>query len=367
MSLLLKAGITKLSQLTIDADKDWDGKGITNLKELADVTLAFIELERETETQANWATGVLSDVEAIIDGLALDSTRVESEDTYDTANLTGSAYTVIYNRMEFKSAGTLTKVKVKTKTAGDYILRIKSDDGVTTHQTHTIEGAAADSWITFTIDDLVVGIGDKYRMEVTRPSGTAYAASGLYDGTHWKNNKGAFDGAEYDYTHAMGFILLIPEYALAGYRVAPPLSLSTITDVNTSIVEWTEDKPAGTDIKVKFAINDDPVTEPPIGDYIAAVNGDPIPRITPHADLTGKWLWARQELSTVDNTKTPELQTAREYIRSNEKEAIVAPMQKGDMVFFEGTTLVKLSPGPLGNELTSSGPGAVVKWEAPPG
>ena len=33
--LLAKAGITKLSELIIDADKDWNGKGITNLKELA--------------------------------------------------------------------------------------------------------------------------------------------------------------------------------------------------------------------------------------------------------------------------------------------------------------------------------------------
>lgn len=33
--LLVKAGITKLSELEIDADKDWDTKGITNLEELA--------------------------------------------------------------------------------------------------------------------------------------------------------------------------------------------------------------------------------------------------------------------------------------------------------------------------------------------
>lgn len=35
MSLLIKAGITKLSELEIDADKDWQIKGITNLKEVA--------------------------------------------------------------------------------------------------------------------------------------------------------------------------------------------------------------------------------------------------------------------------------------------------------------------------------------------
>lgn len=36
MSLLVKAGITKLSELEIDADKDWDGKGISNIKEIAE-------------------------------------------------------------------------------------------------------------------------------------------------------------------------------------------------------------------------------------------------------------------------------------------------------------------------------------------
>lgn len=33
-ALLIKLGITKLSELTIDADKDWQVKGITNLLEL---------------------------------------------------------------------------------------------------------------------------------------------------------------------------------------------------------------------------------------------------------------------------------------------------------------------------------------------
>ena len=35
MSLLLKGGISKLSELSIDTDKDWQGKGITNIKQVA--------------------------------------------------------------------------------------------------------------------------------------------------------------------------------------------------------------------------------------------------------------------------------------------------------------------------------------------
>ena len=34
MSLLLKGGISKLSELEIDADKDWQTKGISNIREI---------------------------------------------------------------------------------------------------------------------------------------------------------------------------------------------------------------------------------------------------------------------------------------------------------------------------------------------
>jgi len=34
-ALLIKLGVTKLSELTIDADKNWQVKGITNLLQLA--------------------------------------------------------------------------------------------------------------------------------------------------------------------------------------------------------------------------------------------------------------------------------------------------------------------------------------------
>jgi hypothetical protein len=33
--LLIKAGITRLSELTIDAGKDWQGFGITNVEEIS--------------------------------------------------------------------------------------------------------------------------------------------------------------------------------------------------------------------------------------------------------------------------------------------------------------------------------------------
>jgi len=148
----------------------------------------------------------------------------EVEDTYDTEGLTGSDYTVIYNRVKFLYLSTLTAVKVLTKTAGDYTLRIKSADGVTTYQTHTIEGADADSWIIFEVTELEIAAEDQYRMEVTRPAGKACAADGLYRpagqqplcSIFWENTKAGFGAGEFDWTNAMGFVLLNK----SGYSIA---------------------------------------------------------------------------------------------------------------------------------------------------
>ena len=42
-------------------------------------------------------------------------------------------------------------------------------------------------------------------------------------------------------------------------------------------------------------------------------------------------------------------------------------MQKGDIIYRSPDKLVKLSPGPISYELTSSGESNPIEWEAPPG
>ena len=42
-------------------------------------------------------------------------------------------------------------------------------------------------------------------------------------------------------------------------------------------------------------------------------------------------------------------------------------MQRGDIIYRGLSGLVKLTPGPIGFELTSNGPGHEVEWKAPPG
>ncbi len=45
---------------------------------------------------------------------------------------------------------------------------------------------------------------------------------------------------------------------------------------------------------------------------------------------------------------------------------LAAGMRKGDIIAHDGAKMVKLSPGNIGDELTSDGPGLSIAWKAPP-
>ena len=45
---------------------------------------------------------------------------------------------------------------------------------------------------------------------------------------------------------------------------------------------------------------------------------------------------------------------------------LASGMQRGDIIAHDGTRLVKLPPGSIGDEFTSHGPGQPVGWQAPP-
>ena len=46
---------------------------------------------------------------------------------------------------------------------------------------------------------------------------------------------------------------------------------------------------------------------------------------------------------------------------------LVGGMQKGDVLVHDGTRIVRLSTGSIGDELTSGGTGHATTWKAPPG
>ena len=46
---------------------------------------------------------------------------------------------------------------------------------------------------------------------------------------------------------------------------------------------------------------------------------------------------------------------------------LAAGTYKGDILVHDGTKIVKLSPGSIGDEFTSGGSGHLTTWKAPPG
>ena len=99
-----------------------------------------------------------------------------------------------------------------------------------------------------------------------------------------------------------------------GYRVSNPLSLDSIKKVNSSNIKWTSTEPTDTDIKIYTAISESDTEEP--GEYQEATNDSTIPGISVGDDLTGKYLWVRQELSTEDSEETPRLSSLEINVES---------------------------------------------------
>jgi len=106
-----------------------------------------------------------------------------------------------------------------------------------------------------------------------------------------------------------------------GYRVSNPLSLNEINNVTYSNIKWTSTEPSGTSIKIATGINEDPSTEPDT--YTEATNDALIPGISVSDDLTGKYLWIKQELSSNDSETTPSLSSLEVNIESVMSSAVV--------------------------------------------
>lgn len=83
-----------------------------------------------------------------------------------------------------------------------------------------------------------------------------------------------------------------------------PINANAITDVFNSIAQWTETKPAGTDITVYTGLSTSDSVEP--GTWVEQTsNGGSIQSISENDDLTGKYLWVKIELETTDTAETP--------------------------------------------------------------
>ena len=84
-----------------------------------------------------------------------------------------------------------------------------------------------------------------------------------------------------------------------GVRISRPVDLDAIKRVSTSIVEWNATWPTGANVSVEVAITDNP-EHPPTErhEWLEAVNGEPVPDLNWGDDLSGKYLWVRQTLTS---------------------------------------------------------------------
>jgi hypothetical protein len=213
------------------------------------------EVYKEDE-QADFEKGELDGVQVGEEGLELESDDKITED-YNTYSFTVSSYTSVWNRIEFKTTNTLSAVRYKAKTAGDYRLNVKSDNGAITYQTLLYGGALAGEWIEFQLaDKIYVSNGGRYRMEIIQPSSTVFSAIGLYNGANWKCIQGAFGGKTFDYTIAMGFVFW-DGYCNSGRRFSPPLDLSGLSEAPDLRASWQATEPDDTSVKVLTAVTEE--------------------------------------------------------------------------------------------------------------
>ncbi len=94
-------------------------------------------------------------------------------------------------------------------------------------------------------------------------------------------------------------------YEEEGERISEPLALDGIVSAGDTVIDWDAEEPDDTEVNIYTAITEDDQNAPE--DWDEATNGYPIPSIEEGEDLSGHYLWIKQELSTEDDTVTPRL------------------------------------------------------------
>jgi prepilin-type N-terminal cleavage/methylation domain-containing protein len=97
-----------------------------------------------------------------------------------------------------------------------------------------------------------------------------------------------------------------PGYAFQGKRVSKVIPLGTFTSAPVFKIYWSAILDADTSVKVSTAVTDSDVM-PADSSFTAVTSGGAIPGIVKGANLTGKYLWIMESMSTSDITKTPSL------------------------------------------------------------
>ena len=110
------------------------------------------------------------------------------------------------------------------------------------------------------------------------------------------NNDGTISGASWVSSYSD-----FPPYEGEGTRISNPLALSG--EPASSNIKWSSTTPTDTAVKIYTAITESDTEEPET--WTEATNDSSISGAT--EDLTGKYLWLKQELTTTDSETTPSL------------------------------------------------------------
>ena len=199
------------------------------------------------------------------------------------------------------TSGILTVTLPAAKIVSGYSIRARNDTYlIDSPKAWTFEGS--NNGTNWTILDTQAGV-TSWSMNERKEFAISSSAAYLYYRLNISSNQSGTDtsisevelleGAPYSF-----------DYYSSGNRVVGPIPLSG-TAYGDEVLQWTlGEMPAGTSVIIGCALTTD---ETPPTAYTLATNGAQCPVIAENDDLTGKYLWVKQELTTSDPSVSPSL------------------------------------------------------------
>ena len=199
------------------------------------------------------------------------------------------------------TSGILSVTLATAKVIAGYSIRARNDTYlIDSPKDWTLEGS--NDGTSWTVLDTQTGI-TSWSMNERKEFTVASPASYLYYRLNISSNQSGTDTSVSEVELLEGVPYGFDFYA-SGNRVVGPISLSG-TAYGDEILTWTlGDMPTGTSVAIGCALT---TNETPPSSFSAATNGAQCPVISRNDDLTGKYLWIKQELATSNIEVTPSL------------------------------------------------------------
>ena len=201
------------------------------------------------------------------------------------------------------ASGILTAALAAAKIIAGYSIRARNDTYlIDSPKDWTFEGS--NNGIDWTVLDTQSGV-TSWSMNERKEFAISSPASYLYYRLNISSNQSGTDTSVSEVELLEG----VPygfDYYGSGNRVVGPIALSGAA-YGDEILHWTlGELPAGTSVAIGCALTTD---ETPPASYTLAANGAQCPVIAANDDMTGKYLWIKQELATSNVEVTPSLLT----------------------------------------------------------